>query len=118
MLAQWLMVKLPTEFVERLAQMGRWLEKNGITIYNTRKGPFEPRPWGVSTRRGNTIFVHILMDIEQDSLWIPFNEKINQITYFTTGKPVEFTPINNGILLKSLSPDVTNEYDTIIQIDV
>jgi alpha-L-fucosidase len=46
--------------VERLKEMGKWLEKFGYTIYKTRGGPFKPTDWGVSTRAGNKIFLHIL----------------------------------------------------------
>lgn len=46
--------------VERLQEMGRWLDKYGYTIYSTRGGPFKPTDWGVSTRKGNKIYLHIL----------------------------------------------------------
>jgi alpha-L-fucosidase len=46
--------------VERLKEMGQWLSKYGYSIYNTRGGPFKPTDWGVSTRKGNTIYLHIL----------------------------------------------------------
>jgi len=46
--------------VERLKEMGRWLDRYGCTIYGTRGGPFKPTDWGVSTRKGNRIYVHIL----------------------------------------------------------
>ena len=46
--------------IERLKEMGQWLEKHGNAIYGTRGGPFKPTDWGVSTRKGNTIFLHIL----------------------------------------------------------
>ena len=46
--------------VTRLKEMGQWLQKYGYSIYKTRGGPFKPEDWGVSTRNGNTIFLHIL----------------------------------------------------------
>ena len=55
--------------VERLKEMGQWLRKYGYSIYGTRGGPFKPTDWGVSTRRGNTIYLHILK-------WIGNNPKI------------------------------------------
>ncbi len=45
--------------VERLKEMGRWLDRYGQTVYGTRGGPFKPGPWGASTFRGNSIFVHV-----------------------------------------------------------
>jgi alpha-L-fucosidase len=46
--------------VERLKEMGQWLNKYGYTIYGTRGGPFKPTDWGVSTRKGNKIYLHVL----------------------------------------------------------
>lgn len=46
--------------IERLKEMGKWLKKYGYTIYGTRGGPFKPTDWGVSTRKGNKIYLHIL----------------------------------------------------------
>ncbi|MEZ4457936.1 MAG: alpha-L-fucosidase [Gemmatimonadales bacterium] len=47
------------EFVERLEAVGRWLEAHGAAIYETRGGPIPPQPWGVTTRRDNTVFLHL-----------------------------------------------------------
>ncbi|MCX6326731.1 MAG: alpha-L-fucosidase [Bacteroidia bacterium] len=46
--------------VERLKEMGQWLNKYGYSVYGTRGGPFKPTDWGVSTRKGNKIYLHIL----------------------------------------------------------
>jgi alpha-L-fucosidase len=46
--------------VERLKEMGQWLNKYGYAIYGTRGGPFKPTDWGVSTRKGNKVFLHVL----------------------------------------------------------
>ncbi len=48
------------EQISRLKEMGQWLQKYGYTIYETRGGPFKPADWGVSTRKGNFIYLHIL----------------------------------------------------------
>jgi len=46
--------------VERLKEMGAWLSKSGASIYGTRGGPFKPARHLVSTRKDNTIYLHIL----------------------------------------------------------
>ncbi|MCX7427319.1 MAG: alpha-L-fucosidase [Planctomycetia bacterium] len=49
------------EAVERLLAMGKWLEKNGESIYGTRRGPYSPADWGVSTMKGDdTVYLHVL----------------------------------------------------------
>lgn len=46
--------------VERLEEMGAWLAQYGRSIYGTRGGPFKPARHLVSTRKDNTIYLHIL----------------------------------------------------------
>ena len=46
--------------VKRLEEMGGWLKQYGETIYGTRGGPWKPGRSFASTRKGNTVFVHLL----------------------------------------------------------
>jgi alpha-L-fucosidase len=46
--------------VNRLEEMGDWLRKYGETIYGTRGGPWKPTKSIASTRKGNTIYLHLL----------------------------------------------------------
>lgn len=46
-------------YVERIAQIGGWLGEYGETVYGTRGGPVEPGPWGGTTYKGSTVYVHI-----------------------------------------------------------
>ncbi|MCU0786404.1 MAG: alpha-L-fucosidase, partial [Verrucomicrobia bacterium] len=43
-----------------LKQIGAWLAKNGESIYGTRGGPWKPSKEIVSTRKGKTIYIHVL----------------------------------------------------------
>jgi alpha-L-fucosidase len=50
----------PDSALARLSALGAWLDVNGTSIYGTRGGPLSPRPWGVTTQKGDTVFVHVL----------------------------------------------------------
>ena len=43
-----------------LEDVGRFMQRYGKTIYSTRGGCVPPQPWGVTTQRGKTLYIHIL----------------------------------------------------------
>ena len=43
-----------------LKGIGAWLEKNGESIYGTRGGPYRPTDEIASTRKGSTVYLHVL----------------------------------------------------------
>ncbi|PJB65921.1 MAG: hypothetical protein CO096_17775 [Armatimonadetes bacterium CG_4_9_14_3_um_filter_66_14] len=51
--------------------MGKWLNKYGESIYATTGGPYKPGQWGVSTRKGNTVYLHVLEWWGDDQLKLP-----------------------------------------------
>jgi alpha-L-fucosidase len=54
---------------ERLLGMGEWLAKYEPTIRGTRGGPVPPQGWGVSTHRGQTVYLHLLIPPEGADGW-------------------------------------------------
>src|SRR5258708_39279621 len=52
--------EIQPEFVQCLAEVGKWMKQYGDSIYGTRGGPVAAGPWGVTTQRGATVYVHVL----------------------------------------------------------
>ncbi|MDL2319975.1 alpha-L-fucosidase [Alistipes sp. OttesenSCG-928-B03] len=48
------------ECVERLQEIGRWMQRHGHTVYGTQMGMVKPQEWGATTRKGNTYYIHVL----------------------------------------------------------
>ncbi|MBI2929148.1 MAG: alpha-L-fucosidase [Verrucomicrobia bacterium] len=71
--------------VERLKEMGAWLGKFGESIYATRGGPFAPGPWGVSTSKGNTVYLHVLSWPEEKLTLPGLMRKVAQSSVLTGG---------------------------------
>jgi alpha-L-fucosidase len=102
--------------VARLKELGAWLAKFGSTIYETRGGPFPPGPWGVSTCRGNTVFLHVLKWPE-GALRLPaLSRKVLASTLMVGGR-AEATAVDGGIEVR-VSPDDRQEIDTIITLEL
>lgn len=92
--------ELPAEAVSRLKAVGEWMGQYGETIYGTRGGEVEPHPWGVTTRKDNRLFVHIL-DLQDNGLFLPLNNnKVKRACEFVSRKAVKFTRVDGGIVLQ------------------
>ena len=110
--------KIQPEFVDRLKQVGAWLEKNGETIYGTRGGPLTPRPWGVTTRKGNKVYLHIL-NWQDPVLAMPkMPRKVKSATFFKDGGKVEYLEHDKyGFFIRN-PQGFADEYDTIVVLEL
>lgn len=91
--------RIPEMALERLSDMGEWLRRNGETIYATKAGPVAPSEWGVTTRRGNRIYVHVF-DCSDEELLVPIKgEKVRRATSFADGSKVAFRQNDEGVTL-------------------
>ncbi|HET7790015.1 MAG TPA: alpha-L-fucosidase [Gemmatimonadales bacterium] len=87
------------EFASRLREIGAWLSANGTAIYATRGGPIAPGPWGVSTQRHDTVFVHVL-DWDTPLLALaPLSGRIRSAALLRDGSRVAFRQTPEGIVL-------------------
>ncbi len=105
--------RIQPEFVERLRAVGAWLEKNGDTIYGTRGGPIEPRPWGVTTQKGGAVYLHVL-GVQDRALLLPrLGRAIESASLRATGEKVEIIEAGDGTVLV-LPPSATDPVDNIV----
>jgi alpha-L-fucosidase len=108
--------EIQPEFVDRLREIGTWMSKYGASIYETRGGPIPPAAWGVTTQKGNEVFVHIL-DWSGPSLSLPaLGKKVKSAKLLDGGTPVEFREDTYGLQLK-LQSNNSNEVDRVVVIE-
>lgn len=105
------------EFAERLQEVGAWLRTNGESIYGTRGGPITARPWGVTTQKGNRVYVHIL-DWRDDELWIPLAGKVRSARVLGRSAEVRVQAGTGGMLLRGLSAAKGDDIDTIVVLEM
>ena len=109
--------RIQPEFVTRLREMGAWLAKNGDAIYGTRGGPLTPQPWGVTTRRGNRVYVHVFDAPETALLIPPLGARVRSARLLGAGRAAEFSEHEFGIVVK-LPAEVVDPIDTIVALDL
>jgi alpha-L-fucosidase len=102
--------------VARLKEIGAWLAKFGTTIYETRGGPFPPGPWGVSTCRGNQVFLHVLK-WPDGALRLPALSRKVLASTLLVGGHAEATAVNGGLEIR-VAPDDRQEIDTVIALEL
>jgi alpha-L-fucosidase len=104
------------EFVDRLQAMGRWLGTYGRSIYGTRAGPVPPRVWGATTRRGDTVYVHVL-DWPDRQLAIPaLGATVRRASLLAGGQPVPFVETASGVTL-TLPIRSADQYDQVVVLE-
>ena len=101
--------ELPAIAVERMKEMGEWMQQYGETIYGTRQGDVSPHSWGVSTRKGNRLFIHIL-DWQDNRLYLPLKAKVKKAFKYADKTPISFQQDKEGILLKLNETPTDTDY--------
>ncbi len=101
------------EAIERLRAIGEWLGTYGRSIYGTRGGPVSPRAWGATTRRGDTIFVHVL-DWPDRSLSLPaLGAHVVRAAMLKGGQQVDVAESHDSVTL-TLPPSTQHEPDRVV----
>jgi alpha-L-fucosidase len=109
--------KIQPEHTERLKQMGDWLKIYGETIYGTKGGPLSARNWGVTTQKGNKVYVHIL-NWQDETFTLPkLARKISSAKLFSDKSVLKFQENDFGINLL-IPKSKMDEVDTIVELEL
>jgi alpha-L-fucosidase len=102
--------------IEVLKQVGAWMDKNGESIYGTRGGPWKPTKIIASTRRGNTIYLHILQ-WKTETLELPeVARRIKSVSQLNGGK-VKIVN-RKGKLMVTVPTATRDALDTVLKIQL
>jgi alpha-L-fucosidase len=105
--------------VERLCQVGAWLNLYGESIYGTRAGIIPPTTNGscVSTRKGDVHYIHSL-DYVSDCIKLKsVPEHITRATLVRDGSPIK--PERKGELtVLTLAPSQRDPINTVIKLEL
>lgn len=105
--------ELPAVAMERLAEIGEWMKVYGETIYGTRGGCVAPHPWGVTTQKGNKLYVHIL-DLQDKALFLPLDGKrVKKAVGYTDRRPLKIQKCRDGVML--YLSEVPTDIDKVIE---
>ena len=109
--------EIQPEFVNSLAQLGKWTSEYGQTIYGTKGGFIKPQSWGAITQKGKTCYLHILKK-EGEQLILDFPEKtkiLSAVWFDDNSKTVWKQDKKTGQATFDLNGPA-NDLDAIIQV--
>ena len=104
---------LPATAVQRLKEMGEWMQTYGTTIRATQAGDIPVQQWGATTRRGDRLFVHIL-DYNRRELYLPLSCRVLKASTFPEGKRVAVTKTSEGVVLTL--PELPQGIDYVVEL--
>jgi alpha-L-fucosidase len=99
----------------RFREIGQWLKKHGESIYGTRGGPFATT-WGGTTRKGDTIYVHVLKWTDRPLTLPPIKRKIVSHSMLTGG--TASVKQTDKAVTMDVPPAHRNDLDTIIKLEL
>jgi alpha-L-fucosidase len=105
------------EAVTRLREMGRWMDTYGSSIRGTRRGPVAPRDWGVTTRRGDTVFVHVLDWPDRALSLPPLGKRVRRAVMLAGGAAVPVAETATGVTL-TLPAATGEEIDRVVVLEL
>jgi len=98
--------------IDRLKEIGAWMADNGLSIYGTRGGPYKPAKHLASTRKGNTVYLHVLAWPEEVLTLPALPAKIVKSSLLTGGH-VKVSQTEEGIAISVPKAD-RQKTDTIV----
>ena len=109
--------KIQPEHKVALKDVGEWLKIYGETIYGTQGGPLTERLWGVTTQKGNKIYVHVL-NWQDEVLTFPrLSKKIASAKFFKDKTNLKFSENDFGVSIQ-IPKSLRDEIDTVVELEV
>jgi alpha-L-fucosidase len=103
-----------------LKGIGKWMNKNGESIYGTTASPLPLQSWGVSTLKKNKLYLHIFQWPSDGKLYVGgLKNKIGKI-YLLTDEKKQFASsrINANDLLINLPKKAFDTVNTVLVVEL
>ena len=107
--------QLPAAALDRLREIGEWTSLYGETIYGTVAGDIPVQEWGVTTRKGNRLFVHIF-DHNEKELTLPLQSKVKKAFVYDTKQTLKTKRTEEGVTI--FFDEVPSGTDYIVELEM
>jgi alpha-L-fucosidase len=111
---------IPQPSVDRLADMGRWMNLNSESIYGTTASVFRRLPWGRCTVKPGKLYLHVFDWPADGKLVLPGLQNDLGPAYFLTDLNKEALPVSRegDAVTISLPAKAWDPVDTVIVLEI
>ena len=107
--------QLPAQAVDTLEKVAPWFEKNGESIYGTRAGGVGLGKDIVSTRKGDTLYLHFL-NPDVTKFAFKYKGMIRSATHLASGKKVQCERTIGGDAVITISREKGDTFNFVVVI--
>ena len=108
---------LPATALDRLSGIGEWMSKYGESVYGTSATATPEQSWGVTTKNGNVLYLHLIEPLEGcPVIQVPVEGKVKSVLAMEDGAPLKYK-VSDGKLNITL-PKTPDSTDYIIKVSL
>ena len=110
--------EFPPASIERLRGIGSWLRANGESIYGTTAGPFAYLPWGVATRKGSKLFLHVFEWPKDGKLRVPLANNATSAALLASPDQKLLVRSSSGQLVIDVPTSPPDAVDAVVTLEI
>jgi alpha-L-fucosidase len=108
---------IPEYSAKYLREVGKWIDKNGESIYGSTYGLIPAQPWGVSTSKPSKQFLHVLNRPLDGKLVVPnFSATVKSVKTLVGNKSISHRK-KDDLLIIDLPAFEVNNANTVFVVD-
>src|SRR5947208_10800338 len=108
---------IPAESVQRLAEVGKWMDRHGPTIYETERSHVTSSVMAGFTRKGNTLYVNVYHWAGSTVAVGGLRTKVRSAKLFTSGRKVDVKQEDFRVQFTGMPEKAPEEPVTTIEVE-
>ncbi len=107
----------PAETSERLAHISKWMDKNSASIYGAHYTPLPDQAWGRTTRKGDTVYLHVFEWPAGGKLLVNGFPSVAKTVRMMSGDSIPFTQEGPRLVI-SVPEQAPDSDDSVIAVSI
>jgi alpha-L-fucosidase len=102
-----------------LKGIGAWMQKNSQSIYGSSASPLPLQSWGVSTVKGNMLYLHVFTWPSDNKLYVGgLKSTPGKVYLLASNKPLTANRVNENDVVINLPAQMPDTMNTVIAIEL